>query len=377
MSYVRDHKQSFQLKTAAESGTTEDDHKGVSLMPPTMQLKGGEEKEVTTEKTDEPIIAEVTQQKTVNPSGEVNQEKEENDETVEQGALDNHLFSAAPMLPGDPPESGANANDLKGETLQKKADPSKESADNNADQVTQQQSEDNQEAGPNGEQEEEGEGEGWISKLLSWGGRWAIKGFKLLCKTVGIDAGKIINFIKQAGGVLADILAKPIAFVKNLINSIKTGLKQFMGNAKQNIFQSAISWLMSQSGELGIQIPQQFDMKGIFSLATQALGLTWNNIRAKLVKVVGEERMEKAEQTVGFIQDFMEGGMSALWEKAKDFIGDLKSMFVEEVKSWAITQLIQKGITKLASFFIPGAGLISAIQSLYKAVQFLMDNGQR
>ena len=37
----------------------------------------------------------------------------------------------------------------------------------------------------------------------------------------------------------------------------------------------------------GLRMPAQFDLPGIFDLVLQLLGLTWDNIRAQIVKAIG------------------------------------------------------------------------------------------
>ncbi len=44
-------------------------------------------------------------------------------------------------------------------------------------------------------------------------------------------------------------------------------------------------------GEAGITIPENFDLKGVFSLVTQILGLTYEFIRGQAVNRLGEEKV--------------------------------------------------------------------------------------
>ena len=58
-------------------------------------------------------------------------------------------------------------------------------------------------------------------------------------------------------------------------------------------------------------------MRGIASVALQMLGLTWTNIRGKLVKVVGEPAMKAMETGFDLVVTLVRDGPMAAWEKIK------------------------------------------------------------
>jgi hypothetical protein len=64
----------------------------------------------------------------------------------------------------------------------------------------------------------------------------------------------------------------------------------------------------------------------------------------------------------------VKGGPAAAWELIKEKLSDLKDTLIEGIKSFVIDTIVSKAVPKLISLFIPGAGFISAILSIYDTV---------
>ena len=52
-----------------------------------------------------------------------------------------------------------------------------------------------------------------------------------------------------------------------------------------------MGWLFGQLADAGIELPDTFDIKGIIKLLASIFGLTWANIRNRIVKQIGEKAM--------------------------------------------------------------------------------------
>ena len=74
-------------------------------------------------------------------------------------------------------------------------------------------------------------------------------------------------------------------------------------------------------------------MKGILNLALSILGLTWANIRGRLVAQVGEPVMAKMEQAVDVFKIIATEGLAGLWNWILDRVGDFKEMVMGEIVS--------------------------------------------
>jgi HPt (histidine-containing phosphotransfer) domain-containing protein len=94
--------------------------------------------------------------------------------------------------------------------------------------------------------------------------------------------------LARAANAITTILANPMQFVGNLIDGIGQGLTQFMDNIGTHLQTGFVEWLTGTLSGAGIQIPENFDLPGIFDLAMQVLGLTYANIRNRAVGIFGE-----------------------------------------------------------------------------------------
>lgn len=139
-----------------------------------------------------------------------------------------------------------------------------------------------------------------------------------------------------------------------------------------------MSWLFGALGEAGIDLPESFDLKGILTLVMQVLGLTWENLRARAVKVFGEQvvgYLEKAFEIFTIIKD---QGIGGLWEFVKDKVVDLKDTIFDAIKDMVITQVIKAGIQWLLGILGgPAGAFIKAAKAIYDIVMWFVSNGQK
>ena len=194
-------------------------------------------------------------------------------------------------------------------------------------------------------------------------------------KTIIQLKNMLLGVLAKAAGVIGDILADPIGFLGNLIGGIKAGLSQFVGNIATHLQEGLLGWLTGALGNAGITMPKTFDLKGIFDLVMQILGLTYANIRARVVKQVGEPVMARIEQTVDIFKVLMTEGVGGLWNFVKDKIGDFEDMVLGQIKTFIIEKVIKAGITWLIAFMNPAAAFIKACKAIYDIVMFIIERG--
>ncbi|HBF36162.1 MAG TPA: hypothetical protein DDW50_02450 [Firmicutes bacterium] len=90
-------------------------------------------------------------------------------------------------------------------------------------------------------------------------------------------------------------------------------------------------------------------MAGIFSLMAQILGVTWQAIRAQVVKKVGpmaEKVMDQVEKSVAWVGDLVTKGPIALLDMAKEFLGELKALFFDAFISWLRNTVFGRAVEK-------------------------------
>ncbi len=200
--------------------------------------------------------------------------------------------------------------------------------------------------------------------------------FFAACEIAGIDPNPIINFLNNAGDTIKIIFKDPVGFILNIARGVKKGLDQFFANIKKHLLNGLIQWLTGAISEIGITLPENFDLKGIFSLVMQILGLTYQNIRAKVVKKLGpngEEIVSKIESGLEFVKELITKGPIALWDRVKDSLSSLKDTVLSGIRDWIITAVIKEGIIWLISLLNPASALAKALKMLYDVVMFLIE----
>ena len=194
-------------------------------------------------------------------------------------------------------------------------------------------------------------------------------------KTIIQLKNMLLGVLAKAADVIGDIIADPIGFLGHLIDGVKSGLTRFLGNIATHLQEGLMGWLFGAIGRAGITLPKTFDAAGILDLVMQVLGLTYRNIRARVVKLVGEPVMARLEQTVDVFKTLMIEGPIGLFRWIKDKIGDLEDLVLGQIKTFIIEKVIKAGITWLIAFMNPAAAFIKACKAIYDIVMFVIERG--
>jgi Skp family chaperone for outer membrane proteins len=210
-----------------------------------------------------------------------------------------------------------------------------------------------------------------LGKLLLWAAKkfftWALEKF-------GFSLSEIENIINKGAAVLKAIFTKPIQFVKNLVKAASEGFKNFGKNFLKHLQDAVFEWL---TGSLtGLILPSSWDLKGILSVVFQMLGLTYQNIRAHLVRLIPEPAVKALETSFTLVKTLITEGPLAAWEQLKDMAGEMKEAFITAIKDWIKWQVVQKAIETILSMFIPGAGIIRAIIGIYDTIVFFIQRAK-
>ncbi|OJJ17579.1 hypothetical protein BKI52_27340 [marine bacterium AO1-C] len=210
----------------------------------------------------------------------------------------------------------------------------------------------------------------------------AYKFFKWVLSNAGFSTEQIDQVISQGKQVLTKIVTDPVGFFQNVINAVSKGFNGFVGNIGKHLKNGLFAWLTGAMGGAGIVLPQKWDLKGIFDLILQVLGLTWPNIRAKLAKEVGEENLAKAEEAAEFgleiFQQIREKGfVTAMWDMLMEKAEMIKQMVMDEIKNWIITKIVKQAVIKILSMLNPAGAIVQAILAIYNFAMWLVNNWQR
>ncbi|MCW5851047.1 MAG: hypothetical protein KIT87_13310 [Anaerolineae bacterium] len=187
----------------------------------------------------------------------------------------------------------------------------------------------------------------------------------------------LLNVLSRAAGIIDKIIKDPIGFLGNLVSAVKAGLNQFMSNIGKHLLDGLMGWLFGELGSAGIQFPSTLDFKGVLSLVMQLLGLTWANIRARAVKIVGETVMARIEQVAEVFKILVTEGPAGLWKFIQDKISDLKETVIGGIMDFVKDKIIVAGVTWLIGLLNPAAAFIKACKAIYDVVMFFIERGSQ
>ncbi|MBW4501601.1 MAG: DUF4157 domain-containing protein [Scytonema hyalinum WJT4-NPBG1] len=187
----------------------------------------------------------------------------------------------------------------------------------------------------------------------------------------------LLEVLARVASVIGKIIQDPIGFLGNLIQAVKQGFLNFMKNIGQHLQQGLIGWLTGTMAETGIQMPESFDLKGIFSLVMQVLGFTYEAIRAQAVNRLGEEKVSHLEQNFEIFKILASDGIAGLWQFVQEQIGDLQSLVLEPIKNFIIQNVITAGIEWILSLLTPASAFIKACKAIYEIVKFFIERAQQ
>ncbi len=196
----------------------------------------------------------------------------------------------------------------------------------------------------------------------------------------------ITQIINRVMAVIDAVKRDPIGFLKNLLRAIKQGFIQFFDNILSHLLGGLADWFFHQLGQLGIERPEDLSFRSILKLIMQILGITLEQIMAKvwkkLAEKIGQEKVDrirsmidKLEGVWSFIKDVMERGPVAIWEYIQEKLSNLWTLVLDAAKGWIMEKIITAVVTKLLSMLDP-TGIMAVINSaiaLYRAIQSFIE----
>ena len=187
----------------------------------------------------------------------------------------------------------------------------------------------------------------------------------------------LLGVLSKAAGVIDKIISDPIGFLGNLISAVGAGLHKFVGNIGKHLKNGLMGWLFGALGDAGIQMPESLDLKGILHLVMQVLGLTYQNVRARAVAIVGEKTIGMIESGVDVFKKMITEGPIALWHLIQDKLTDLKDTVLGGIMDFVKDKIIQAGISWIIGLLSPAGAFIKACQAIYGIITFFIERGSQ
>ncbi|HEY9285568.1 MAG TPA: OmpH family outer membrane protein, partial [Pyrinomonadaceae bacterium] len=198
-----------------------------------------------------------------------------------------------------------------------------------------------------------------------------------IIKIISEFKGKLMAALRKGWSVIKGILADPIGFLGNLIAALKAGFNQFKANIKTWLVKGLIGWLFGALAEAGVTPPADFSLPSILKLVLQILGITYERVRAKAVKLLGPAAVAVIEQLVKYVQTLMTGGPAALWAQVSGDLADLKERVLGDIRDMIIVEVIKAAVLKIVSMFNPVGAFVQAVLAIYNTVMFVVEQASR
>ena len=154
--------------------------------------------------------------------------------------------------------------------------------------------------------------------------------WELLEIIFSVVAPGAMPFLKKARDAFKSILQNPIGFLGNLVAAGKLGFNMFADNIVSILTEVLIDWLTGTLKGAGIYIPTSLDFFEIVKFILSVLGITWENIRAKLVEHLGEGPVVVLEEGFELIKILVTEGPAAAWEKIMEHLSNLKTWLFQK-----------------------------------------------
>lgn len=139
-----------------------------------------------------------------------------------------------------------------------------------------------------------------------------------LLTAAGIDPAEFFAIFSNIEEIKEQLLTDPGSVVRNGAAAMAQGFEQFGSGFLDHFIGASVEWL---TGAVGLDMPETFDIAGVFDVTCQVLGLTHEHLREKAVDHVGEGAVEAGEKLFEGMMALVSGGWSGLW----DWAGNMRS----------------------------------------------------
>ncbi|MEU1365375.1 hypothetical protein ABZ454_04490 [Streptomyces sp. NPDC005803] len=188
----------------------------------------------------------------------------------------------------------------------------------------------------------------------------------------------LLGILAKAAGAIMKIIKDPIGFLGNLVRAVGAGLELFVTNIAEHLKTGVVSWLLGTAVKAGLELPQKFDMKGIVRIIGSLLGLTWDNIKARVTrKGVPAEAMAAVETSVPVAKNIAAEGPAGAVKEIQAEAGDLKATILQKLTTYLIPTVIIAGITWILSLLNPASAFIRAVKGIIDIVTFVVTQGSQ
>ncbi|HSV68970.1 MAG TPA: DUF4157 domain-containing protein, partial [Methylibium sp.] len=208
------------------------------------------------------------------------------------------------------------------------------------------------------------------------GAAWTF--FRAVLRVLGLPPELVVQVLAKAAGAIGAILLNPVGFIVNLVRALFVGVSRFFGNIATHLLNGVSGWLFAQVREAGIEPPADFSLRSILGFVLQLLGLTVENIFARLAARLDERTVARLRTMLSvatgvwrFIAILVTQGPAALWEEIQEQLGSLWDRVLDAVINW-VTEAVINRATRWLLALLDVTGIMPVINTLiavYNAIE--------
>ncbi|MBV9772300.1 MAG: hypothetical protein JO040_00015 [Gemmatimonadetes bacterium] len=151
------------------------------------------------------------------------------------------------------------------------------------------------------------------------------------------------------------------------------GFRQFGAHFLTHLRASLIGWITGAMSGANIYVPQAFTLREIIKFVLSVLGLTWQNIRQKLVRATSETVVRALETGFDLVVTLVTQGPAAAWERIQESLSNLREMVMEQVMTFVRDRIVQRAITTLVTSLNPAGAFVQAVIATYNTIMFFVE----
>lgn len=196
-----------------------------------------------------------------------------------------------------------------------------------------------------------------------------------------VGAHELLTTLKDSPAAFKRVIENPKEILSHFMEAIKRGFSSFKDNFGTHFKNALFGWLLGKAAAMGIQMPKEFSIAGVFHLVAQLAGLTYSQLKALVIEKLGPKYGPKAakvfaaiEKGVEVIKRVVVEGPIALWELVKEQLTNLKDMVLSQITQLVTSEIIKSAVAKLLSMLNPAGAIVQLALTLYRVIKFFIDN---
>lgn len=186
--------------------------------------------------------------------------------------------------------------------------------------------------------------------------------------------------IKAIGDVIGLVVADPLGFALNLIRAVGRGIEGFGERIWTHIKSGLLAWILGPFAAMGVKLPETLDLKGIINVVLQVLGLTYEQLRPRIVRKMnpnGEIKVSFIEKLIEVVNILRTEGLAGIWRKLLEYVENLQLTVMNGIRDWVVRAVVQAGIRKLVAWSNPAGALIDILLTIYNLIVFFVERFQQ